>query len=68
MDVLEYIITLIKEVGFPIACCVALFVMNNKLINTLVEIKETMKTMSGRIDEIETRMNKRRSNDVKKEK
>ena len=68
MDVLEYIITLIKEVGFPIACCVVLFIQNNKLTNTLVEIKKSMEELSGRMDVIDARLNKRRLNDGKKEK
>ena len=34
----ENIITLISNLGFPIACCVVLFIQNNKLTNTLNEI------------------------------
>lgn len=56
----EQIITLISNLGFPIACCVVLFVQNNKLTNTLNEISRTMSTMSDRLDDIEAKMNKRR--------
>ena len=68
MDVLNYLVELIKEVGFPIACCVVLFIQNNKLTNTLMEIKKSMEELSGRMDGIDARLNKRRTNDGKKEK
>ena len=65
---LDSIITLISNVGFPIACCVVLFVQQNKLTGTLNEISSTLSVMSDRIDDIEGKMNKRRSTDGKKEK
>ena len=65
---LDSIITLISNVGFPIACCVVLFVQQNKLTGTLNEISRTLSVMSDRIDDIEGKMNKRRSTDGKKEK
>lgn len=55
----EQIITLISNLGFPIACCVVLFIQNNKLTNTLNEISRTMGVMSERLDDIEAKMNKR---------
>ena len=65
----ENIITLISNLGFPIACCVVLFIQNNKLTNTLNEISRTMGIMSERLDDIEAKMNKRRlDNGSKKEK
>lgn len=64
----ENIITLISNLGFPIACCVVLFIQNNKLTNTLNEISRTMGIMSERLDDIEAKMNKRRSDNGKKEK
>ena len=67
MDI-ENIITLISNLGFPIACCVVLFIQNNKLTNTLNEISRTMGIMSERLDDIEAKMNKRRSDNGKKEK
>ena len=63
----ENIITLISNLGFPIACCVVLFIQNNKLTNTLNEISRTMGIMSERLDDIEAKMNKRRSDNGKKE-
>lgn len=57
---LDNIITLISNLGFPIACCVVLFIQNNKLTNTLNEISRTMGIMSERLDDIEAKMNKRR--------
>ena len=67
MDI-ENIITLISNLGFPIACCVVLFIQNNKLTNTLNEISRTMGIMSERLDDIEAKMNKRRADNGKKEK
>ena len=65
----ENIITLISNLGFPIACCVVLFIQNNNLTNTLNEISRTMGIMSERLDDIEAKMNKRRAdNGSKKEK
>lgn len=68
MDVLNYLVELIKEVGFPIACCVVLFIQNNKLTNTLMEIKKSMEDLSGRMDAIDARLNKRKTADTKKDK
>lgn len=68
MDVLNYLVELIKEVGFPIACCVVLFIQNNKLTNTLMEIKKSMEDLSGRMDVIDARLNKRKIADTKKDK
>lgn len=68
MDVLNYLVELIKEVGFPIACCVVLFIQNNKLTNTLMEIKNSMEDLSGRMDVIDARLNKRKTADTKKDK
>lgn len=64
----ENIITLISNLGFPIACCVVLFIQNNKLTNTLNEISRTMGIMSERLDDIEAKMNKRRADNGKKDK
>lgn len=56
---LDGIITLISNMGFPIACCVVLFIQQNKLTGTLNEISRTLSVMSDRIDDIEGKMNKR---------
>ena len=50
---MEEIITLIKDVGFPIACCVVLFVQQNKLTKTLGDLSTTMSVINARLDNIE---------------
>ena len=50
---MEQIIQLISNVGFPIACCIILFMQQNKLTNTLHDISATMSVMSARLDDIE---------------
>lgn len=49
---MESIVTLISQVGFPIACCVYLFTQQNKLIGTLGEISTTMALMNKSIEDI----------------
>lgn len=49
---MESIVTLISQVGFPIACCVYLFTQQNKLIGTLGEISTTLALMNQRIEDI----------------
>ena len=39
---MDSIVTLISNVGFPIACCCVLFYLNNKLTTTLAELKSTL--------------------------
>ena len=48
---MESIVTLISQVGFPIACCVYLFTQQNKLIGTLGEISTTLALMNQRIED-----------------
>ena len=55
---MEQIITLISNVGFPIACCIILFMQQNKLTNTLHDISSTMSVMSARLDDIENSIRK----------
>lgn len=50
---MEQIIQLISNVGFPIACCIILFMQQNKLTTTLHEISGTMALISARLDDIE---------------
>lgn len=63
---MEQIIQLISNVGFPIACCIILFMQQNKLTNTLHDISSTMTVMSARLDDIENSV-RRVSNNGKKE-
>lgn len=55
---MEQIIQLISNVGFPIACCIILFMQQNKLTNTLHDISSTMTVMSARLDDIENAVRK----------
>lgn len=55
---MEQIIQLISNVGFPIACCIILFMQQNKLTNTLHDISSTMSLMSARLDDIENAVRK----------
>lgn len=57
---MEQIIQLISNVGFPIACCIVLFMQQNKLTVTLHDISNTMTLMSSRLDDIEDAMRKER--------
>ena len=50
---MEQILTMISNVGFPIACCIILFTQQNKLTNTLHEISNTMTKITMRLDDIE---------------
>ena len=55
---MEQIIQLISNVGFPIACCIILFMQQNKLTQTLHDISSTMSVMSARLDDIENAVRK----------
>lgn len=55
---MESIVTLISQVGFPIACCVYLFTQQNKLITTLGEISKTLALMNQRLDDMESQIRK----------
>ncbi len=49
----DEVIALITNVGFPIACCVVLFVLLNKLTNTISNLNTTMAVINTRLDNIE---------------
>lgn len=51
---MEEIISLITNVGFPIACCIILFMQQNKLTGTLHEISTTLAVMNTRLDDVES--------------
>lgn len=53
---MQEIATLISTVGFPIACCVVMFMQNGQLQKTLNEIATTMALLTERIKNIETKM------------
>ena len=56
---MDQIITLISNVGFPIACCVFLFMQQNKLTTTLSELSGTLQVMNARLDNIEDSLKKK---------
>lgn len=64
---MEQLIQLISNVGFPIACCIILFMQQNKLTNTLHDISNTMSVMSAWLDDIENAVRKEVKNEKKKE-
>lgn len=49
----DEVVTLITNVGFPIACCVVLFVLLNKLTTTISNLNTTMAVINTRLDNIE---------------
>lgn len=55
---MKQIIQLISNVGFPIACCIILFMQQNRLTNTLHDISLTMSVMSARLDDIKNAVRK----------
>lgn len=47
----------IKDVGFPIAACVFMFIQNNKLQGTLTNISIAMQKMADEISDLEDKIN-----------
>lgn len=54
----DEIVQLISNVGFPIGCCIVLFIQQNKLTQTLSEISSTLQGLSKRLDDIEEKVAK----------
>lgn len=50
---MDAIVTLITNVGFPIACCVVLFIEQKGLVKTLGELSNTLTGINQRLDNIE---------------
>lgn len=50
------IVSLISNVGFPIACCIVLFMQQNKLSNTLADLTVTLNGINQRLDNIENKI------------
>lgn len=46
----------IKNVGFPIAACVFMFIQNGKLQDTLKDISIAMQKMADQISELEDKL------------
>ena len=55
---MEEIANLISNVGFPIACCIVMFINNSKFTETLTNLNVTLKELSTRIENIEDKLNK----------
>ena len=55
---MEEIVNLISNVGFPIACCVVMFINNSKFSEALNNLNVTLKELSTRMENIEDRVNK----------
>ena len=54
----EVIYQLIGSVGFPIAACCVMFYQNSKMQETLSSIAAAMSSMTDKIRDIETKLNK----------
>lgn len=54
----EVISQLIGSVGFPIAACCVMFYQNSKMQQTLSSIATAMSSMTDKIRDIETKLNK----------
>ena len=54
---IEEITQIISNVGFPIACCVVLFINNSRFNETLNNLNITLKEISTRIENIEGKIN-----------
>lgn len=54
----EVISQLISSVGFPIAACCVMFYQNSKMQETLSSIATAMASMTDKIRDIETKLNK----------
>ena len=55
---MEDIVNLISNVGFPIACCVVMFINNSKFSEALNNLNVTLKELSTRMENIEDKINK----------
>ena len=54
---MEEITELITNVGFPIACCVVLFINNSKFTETLSKLNVTLTEITSRLENIEGKFN-----------
>ena len=52
------IVNVISNVGFPIACCVVMFINNSKFSEALNNLNVTLKELSTRMENIEDKINK----------
>ena len=53
----EEITQIISNVGFPIACCVVLFINNSKFTDALNKLNVTLTEITNRLENIEEKIN-----------
>ena len=53
----EEITQIISNVGFPIACCVVLFINNSKFTEALNKLNITLTEITNRLENIEGKFN-----------
>ena len=53
----EEITQIITNVGFPIACCVVLFINNNKFTESLNKLNVTLTEIPNRLENFEGKIN-----------
>lgn len=56
MEYIDVIIKLISNLGFPIVCCIVLFVQNNNFSKALNELSTTLQLMNERLEDIEQKV------------
>lgn len=56
MDIIDIVAKLVSNLGFPIACCVVLFIQNNNFSKALNELSTTLKLMNERLEDIEQKV------------
>ena len=50
------IIEIISSLGFPIFCCIVLFIQNNTLSKSIQKLSETLSLMNERLLDIEKKV------------
>ena len=60
----DEIVTLITNVGFPIACCIFLFMEVKSLGKTLAELNTTLSIINTRLDNIEDSLKHKKAGDA----
>lgn len=55
---MEEIVSMISNVGFPIACCIVMFINNSKFTEALSSLNVTLKELSTRMESLEDKVNK----------
>ena len=53
---MEEIVSMISNVGFPIACCIVMFINNGKFTEALSSLNITLKELSTRMENIEDKV------------